>query len=244
MAKRANKVMNALRDNAIQIVPGMKAKYPKTIGEKNIDVSGLVPQFNRCYAISNFTVCFVYDDEVFVTPYTREIVRELRLEGFIEKFFYVPFCYGDYPKGYETKWDTLRKNAEQSYLDTFVEDCTIYCDKHNIGKLTPKTMSNCFKIPNSGVKVRYNGEEILYYPMINSNYIDSIDMYRIGKYNVKNGLVVFVYRDGKTYVSKNRKIVEELDRKGYEVANLTVPFAMGEEILDPKLKEQWEQLTK
>jgi hypothetical protein len=56
--------------------------------------------------------------------------------------------------------------------------------------------------------------------------------------------VVFVYRDGHTYVTKRYRIISELREAGYRETGMFVPFSNGEEILDPDLREKWESISK
>jgi len=204
----------------------------------------MTPKFNGCYATNNSTVCFVSDNEIFVTPYTRNVIRALNAAGFCQKYFYVPFSNWDYPKAEQSKWNLLREKARQSYADDFVEDCAYYCDKHHIGTISEEMLQNCFEMPATGVKVKHLYYEDCYYPIINSTCFDSIAADRIGKYCTNNGKVVFVYRNGKTYVAKGYAIVNALRDAGYTETGLFVPFSNGEQIQEYALRARWESITK
>ena len=236
--------MDSLKKEAVRVYPGMIAVFPQFSTEEALDLSELAPKFNGCYAMNNSTVCFVSDGEVFVTPYTRTVMHSLCSVGFREERFYVPFSNGDYPQSEQVKWNSLREKAHQSYAEDFVEDCVSYCDEHHIGTLSDETLRNCFEMPATGVRVqRYNFENC-YYPIINSTYFDSTTLNSIGRFCANNGKVVFVYRDGKTYVAKGYKILSELRAAGYIESGLFVPFSNGEQILDSVLKARWESITK
>lgn len=236
--------MDSLKADSVRVYLGMLVVFPQFSQEETLNVSGLAPKFNRCFAMNNSTVCFVSDNEVFVTPYTRSVIRCLRSAGFREESFYVPFSNGDYPKTEQVKWNSLREKARKSYADDFVEDCLAYCDAHHIGAINDETLRNCFQMPATGVKVKHLYFENCYYPIINSNCLDCVAVDRIGKYCTNNGRVVFVYRDGKTYVTKGYKILAELRAAGYTESGLFVPFSNGEVIQNPVLRARWESITK
>lgn len=232
------------KECSVRVYSGMITVFPQFSQERTFNFSDLAPKFNGCYATNNSTVCFVSDNEVFVTPYTRSVIASLRSADFREDCFYVPFSNGDYPKSEQVKWNSLREKARQSYVDDFVEDCIAYCDSHHIGTIDDETLRNCFQMPSTGVKVKHLNFENCYYPIINSNCLDCIAVDRIGKYSTNNGRVLFVYRDGKTYVAKGYKILSELRAAGYTELPMFVPFSNGEEIQDPVLKARWESITK
>ena len=240
----AYKTIEELINDSIRVIPGMIAVYPQFSQEEALNISELAPKFNRCYATNNSTVCFVSDNEVFVTPYTRVTMRSLHNAGFCEKYFYVPFSNGDYPKSEQFKWNSLCERARQSYAEDFVDDCVSYCDEHHIGTISYETLRNCFEMPSTGVKVKHLYFEDCYYPIINSTCFDCTAADRIGRFCTNNGRVVFVYRNGKTYVAKGYKILNELRAAGYTKSGLFVPFSNGEQIQNPVLKARWESITK
>ena len=234
--------MDSLQEGAVRVYTGMIAVFPQFFSQQALNVSELVPKFNGCYATNNSTVCVVVDNEVFVTPKTRIAMNYLRSAGFHKKDFCVPFSNGDYPKYEEFKWKSLREKARQSYAEDFVEDCVSYCDKYHIGTISKETLRNCFEMPSMGVKVKHLYFEDCYYPIINSNCLDCIAVNRIGHFCTNNGKVVFVYRDGKTYVAKGYKILNELRAAGYTESSLFVPFSNGEQIQDSVLNARWESI--
>jgi hypothetical protein len=74
--------------------------------------------------------------------------------------------------------------------------------------------------------------------------VDSTTFDKLGRFCTNNGKVVFVYRDGHTYVFRGYRIVDELRNAGYKEAGLFVPFSNGEQITDPYLADQWEKVSK
>lgn len=81
---------------------------------ESLEIMGMVPTFNGCYAVNNATVCFVNHDEAFVIPYMKEVIEVLQNNGFTENHFYVPFSNWDYPKFEQKAWEDLRREAEES----------------------------------------------------------------------------------------------------------------------------------
>ena len=235
--------MDSLKEGAVRIYSGMITVFPQFAQEEVLNVSELVPKFNGCYATNNSTVCFVSDNEVFVTPYTRTAMRTLRSSGFCEKSFYVPFSNGDYPKFEQFKWNTLRENASQSDNADFISDCEAYCDERHIGFISEETLANCFEMPEKGVRVKKLYFEDTYYPIMNQSFFDG-SCNNLGHFCRNNGRVVFVYRNGKTYVAKGYKILNELGAAGYTESGLFVPFSNGEEIQDHAMRVRWESITK
>lgn len=234
--------MDSLKEGAVRVYTGMIAVFPQFSKEEALNLSELAPKFNGCYATNNSTVCFV-ENEIFVTPYTRVAMRTLRSEGFCEKSFYVPFSNGDYPKSEQVKWNTLRENARQSYKADFISDCEAYCDERHIGSISEETLANCFEMPENGVRVKHLYFEDTYYPIMNQSCLDC-RCDNLGHFCCNNGRVVFVYRNGKTYVAKGYKILNELRAAGYTESGLFVPFSNGEEIQDYALRVRWESITK
>lgn len=169
-------------------------------------------------------------------------MRSLRSAGFCEKYFYVPFSNGDYPKAEQFKWNAIREKARQSYKEDFVSDCEAYCDERHIGTISEETLDNCFEMPENGVRVKHLYFEDTYYPIMNQSCLDC-RCDNLGHFCSNNGRVVFVYRNGKTYVAKGYKILDELRVAGYTKSGLFVPFSNGEQIQDCVLKARWESIT-
>lgn len=242
----ANKIMemDSLKKLAVRVYSGMIVVFPQFKQEEALNISELTPKFNGCYAVNNSTVCFCFENDVFVTPYTNAVIDSLESAGFRKKYFYVPFSNWDYPKFEQVKWNSLREKARQTYAEEFVEECISYCDKHHIGCISDETIQKCFEMPATGVNVKHLYFEDCYYPLIRGTYLDSEAVDRIGHFCTNNGRVVFVYRDGKTYVTKGYKILDELRAAGYTQKGLFVPFSNGERILDSPLNARWESITK
>ena len=115
--------MSDLEKKAIKVINGMLVVWPQSNTTESLEIMGMVPTFNGCYAVNNETVCVVNHDEVFVIPYMKEVMEVLQNNGFTEKHFYVPFSNWDYPKFEQKAWEDLRREAEESWRNAFVDDC-------------------------------------------------------------------------------------------------------------------------
>ena len=237
--------MNTLKENSVRITRGTVACWPQYGNrEETVTMEEIRSKFNGAYSMNNSTICFVMDDEVFVTPFTREALDKLENAGFTRAYFYVPFSNWDYPKNDKDKWEHLCELASESYYHDYEIDCAKWCDEHLIGRLNKETMERCFRIPHKGVPVKHLRFTDVYYPICNEPCMDSTVVGKLGHYCTNNGKVVFVYRDGHTYVTKGYKILKELRAAGYQETGLFVPFSNGEQIADPKLAAEWDRITK
>lgn len=239
--------MKNLEKNSINIYPGIIVHWPQSDKNEPLDMTETALKFHGCFAANNSTVTFVNDQgEVFVTPYTRQVIMTLDNAGYknCHSNFYVPFSNGDYPIKEKNQWLLLRKKAQQSYGSDFISDCTNWCDEHHIRGISKESLQGCFKMPNMGVPIENRSIESRYFPVCNQTCCDSVVVTKLGKYCTNNGKCVFVYRDGSTYVSRGYWILDELRAAGFCESGIFVPFSNGEEITDLKLKAQWENIRK
>lgn len=230
-----------LINDSIRFYPGMLSVWPKfNVEEKfNFDVA----TFNGSYASNNGTLAFVIDNTLYVTPITRRAL--LALDGFTKKQFYVPFSNGDYPKEELCRWKKLRAMQDEQSKKCFVEDCLRYAKKYGVGTLSEDVLARCFEIPEKGVYVKHVYFEDWVYPTFAGHYFDCYHMPEmLGTYCTNNGRVVFIYKDGRTFVTKGYKILDNLRAAGFKEGGLFVPFSNGEVIQDPALRAKWEAIKK
>lgn len=232
--------------DALRVYDGLAVIRPQKVNEEDylIGIQELCSKFNGRYATNNSTVAFVSEGEMYVAPYTRSLIIALIKAGFLRENFYVPFSNGDLPQYEWNQWESLRDSAHQSYEDDLITEYEKYCDEHCIGTISEKTLENCFEIPEEGIKVKYQHFEDIYYPFMNHGFFQNECNKYLGKYCFNNGRVVFIYRNGKTYVTKGYKIVEELKAAGFSRTDLFVPFSNGEKICNYVLREKWESIKK
>lgn len=240
----ANKIisMDSLKENAIRVFSGMVVAFPQPSKEEFLNVSDLTPRYNNCYSLNNSTICFVSDNEVFVTPFTCAALRSLQAASFCQEYFYVPFSNWDFPKAEKSKWDILCRKAMQSCAEDFAQECTSFCEQSNIQELSEEVLNNCFEMPNYGVNVSHHNFKDRYFPVIQSVCMDYTAIKHLGRFYSNNGRVVFVYRDGKTYVAKGAKIIDILRDAGYSEHPMMVPFSNGEQIDDSYLRSLWDSI--
>jgi hypothetical protein len=167
------------------------------------------------------------------------------LSGFFRRFFYVPFSNGDYPKKEKSRWEELCTMQHKLAKEDFIQSCEEYCDKHNIGTLTDEVLSKCFVIPEKGVMVESMKKyRETYYPMLNTTFFDSNAQNLLGKFFCNNGRVAFIYRDGRTIVTRGYWIKSVLEAAGYKEENIFVPFSNSETIVDLFWRSQWERVCR
>lgn len=242
MAKQIESI-GSLKENSIHIYSGMISVSPSEASESEINMANAINKFNNCYAVKRPTVCFISDGIAYATPYTDKLIRSLKAAGLKEKEFYVPFSEGDYPKNEATRWVILKKKAIQTYVEDFIEDCTTYSDKHGIRILSEETLKGCLEVPFMGIAIVGLNYETCYYPILNVGISKETIAKYIGTYDMYNNTVIFVYRNGKTYITKGGHITDELKKAGYTRQKTFVPLAHGEKIKDKELQKEWEAIT-
>lgn len=233
-----------LVESSIRIYDGMLVCWPQFNKRDTLSVSELIPKFPGCYATNNSTVAFIWNDSFYVAPYTRLAISILKDSGLQNSSFYVPFSNWDYPVNEETLWKKIKAEAEVQNDEEHAEDCAKYCDEHGFGKISDEALVNCLRIPDDGVRTRHlgHGYESVVYPVI-AGCLDCNACDAIGTFNTNNGKVVFIYRNGATYVTKGYGIVKELEAAGYtKSSKLFVPLSNGEEIEDPYLRAKWDSI--
>lgn len=238
--KTYSKIEDLIADSII-VESGLIAVYPQFNHESELDIDDTL-KFNGCYAVNNSTVAFISNSIFYVTPYTKGAIQYLDNAGFNRRTFYVPFSNGDFPKDQACKWHALIMAAKKDAQEAFSYDCCNWCDKHGIGPINDDLLAKCFMLPNDGVKVKYLYYEDTYFPAITSTCLDCIAVERLGTFCYNNDRVVFVYRDGHTYVAKGYKIIRNLLIAGYKKKGFFVPFSSGEIIINPELASQWENI--
>lgn len=239
------KAIDEIRNKAVRLYEGMVVVRPQLFAQTYISLKDVNPaEKDRVYAINNSTIVFSYNEGIFVMPYTRTTVEILKGAGLKEDYLMVPFSNWDYPMYEKTKWELLRVKARETCKQEFAEDCKQYCDERGFGELSNDVLDNCFEIPRTGMKVKNVFYESTCYPLADMEVMNWISIRYIGKYSYNNGKVVFIYRNGKTYVAKGYGILEKLKKAGYKEDFLYVPLSNGEEIMDEVLRTKWEAMKK
>lgn len=239
--------MGELKEMAIAINAPIQVCYPQH-GDKqetlNPDYAIANPNLHHKYASNNSTIAFVDEGVLYVMPYFRKAMAVLQKNGFAEKCFYVPFSNWDYPLTEKAQWEELQKEAREQHTLDFVADCNDFSDKHGFGVLDEEIMKKkCFEMPVTGVHVEHPFYTTVLYPAIKGTCLDCVAATKIGHYCTNNSTCVFVYRDGKTYVTRSWEVVTALSKCGYKEGSLFVPFSNGETIQDPEYATKWERVS-
>ncbi len=108
---------STLLSNSIAVCDGMITYFPQFCESATLHVSHIVSEFDSRFAINNSTVAFICGDQMYVTPYTDDVVKTLADYGYHEDSFYVPFSNWDYPRHAKEKWEELRTAARKTYTE-------------------------------------------------------------------------------------------------------------------------------
>lgn len=194
------------------------------------------------YAINNSVVCWVMDGEIYAAPYTRKLALLLEQAGFRNGSFYVPFSNGEHPYNRKTEWESLLLSAGVATLKDFEEDAKVWCDEHKIGSIDENLLESYLRIPRGGIPVEDGGVYSIYYPRLNESCVDIVAISSLGSYSYNAGRVVFIYRDGHTYISKDPSIMDVLQKAGYRRDDFLVPLSGSEKITDSYLRYLWDNI--
>ena len=88
----------------------MPVIWPKQDQPGQLKVSKIIKTVKnqKAYAFTSKVIAFVYKDQLYVTPYTKESLEIVRNAGYKLREFHVPFSNGDKPLGeLGEKWQSL-----------------------------------------------------------------------------------------------------------------------------------------
>lgn len=219
---------------------------PIKVKSRNGSLELFDPRINikdGCYGINNDVISFVNNHTLFIIPYFRSVIKTLVDNGFVKKTIYVPFSNGDSPVDFQQKWNNLVADSRlQRHLD-LISDCEELSNQLGYSAISNNLLDKCFEIPISGVKVAHKSGHKTYYPVITYENFNHKNADILGHYNIKNGVCVFIYRNGKTYVTRNSTVINSLRKNGYKKSNLIVPFTPSETICDSFYAHKWEVIS-
>ena len=233
-----NSTLRELKKNSLKLYNGMIVVYPQFHQEDIFSLEGKPKFDSRYYAVYNSTIIYVENGDYYVCPWSKSTMKTLLKTGFEERSLYVPFSNWDYPKKEEELWQHLREMAQHEAEYHFLQDCIAYSNEHRIDTLPDEIMDNCMVIPSSGIEVKKGKFNDRIYPLLTC--FDCAINRKIATYNYNEGVVVFIYYDGQTYITKGYGIIPILKKRGYrENEALFVPLSNKEEIIDPNIKQKW-----
>ncbi len=236
----ASEMLQDLKRHSIRIYNGMEVTWPEINQISRLNTEKIkVALLNGCYNIQNFMVAFCCEGMLYVTAYTPMVTEILRKSKFVEKYFEVPFSHGEYPTKEQEKLEIIKKEAKECRKKEFAESCRKCSARSNVKSLDDVWLNRCLEIPENGVKVDMIGYIACFYPEVSG--CSTID--NIGKYNYNNGVTIFVYYDGRTFVTKGSEICSILKSRGYtQNDKMKVPFSNGETILDEEALKKWQAI--
>lgn len=245
MANKYTSIEDLIKES-VRVYNGMIAVWPQYGKEEEVNFECATFNGANAYCSNNGTLAFIFDKQLYVTPSTTDAFKILDEECFSEKYFYVPFSNGDFPKREQFFWEGLKVRATESYHQEFLAECAKYCAKSGIGTPSESVFMNALEIPKEGMRIRhvFGSEDRVFPTITNDMLLSSYDAEKLGTYCTNNGRVVFVTSEARTFVTKGYRILVDLQRAGYKEASIFVPLSNGEEILDPVLAARWEQIKK
>lgn len=121
--------------------------------------------------------------------------------------------------------------------------CSEWCDKHHIGRLSQAELKRCLKIPTGGLRVDHPHFAAVYFPHCGLSDGENIITQRLCNFYQENGKVLFVYRDGNTYLTQGYWAIEKLTNIGFYrgLGRIPIPLSCNNsKITDPTLAAKWE----
>ena len=246
--------MENLFEDSLEVFKGMKVFHPWFGMDETLDMTKEIKNFPGRYAVffcsidfRILTIGFVYDNTYYVTPFTHKAIKTLKENGFERDIFEVPLVYTEYPcdKKMRNRWLELKEKSHQVNDEIFIKLCINSSKKKGLGSISEAVLAKCFEMPYANITGRTKkGSYKCYKPILKTDVFGTSDAEMLGIYCVKNGITVFSYCNGHTYVSKGTKIVSELKKAGFKESDLEVPFSDSEMEFDDKvLQERWDSLA-
>ena len=214
--------LNQLMKHSLRLKGNICETHPNRIieGKDYVDTfsTDKYAKYPHTYCLKKQTVVFVDCSlNVFVTPYTRKTMAILNGNGFLKANYYVPFKGLDYPTDHEYFWRNLLIEAFEQRDEEFFEDCRKHSSLHGFGELNEEDLMECLEIPYEGAFVETRSFFTRVYPMA---YDFSTCKNFIGTFDCFNGYWIFVYFDGKTYITRSKDVIAKLKKVGYVRADL------------------------
>lgn len=190
-------------------------------------------------------IAFFTENILYVIPFTYKAAKILEDANFVwvieDDGMYIPFCECDYPAAESEKWLTLKKEASDQRAKEFEYEVIEYSNLCQIGSIDDSLLEKCFEIPEEGLVVKYSDSTANISPVYHKNWAHFVK--QLGHYNYNKGTYVFVYRNGKTYVTRCYDVVLALKKANYQPNfDMYVPLSNGERIMQTKYAKQWEKV--
>ena len=141
------------------------------------------------------------------------------------------------------QWRELHLMSEKEWQVQLREKCLDLAGRLELSSFEAD-LKYCIAIPPQGANVEkknHNQEEYETIRPITVFFFFFRNL--LGRYNIENGICIFVYRDGTTYLTKSKVVQENLKNGGYiRDFEMDVPFSDGGEFMNPSMKYRWENL--
>ena len=207
--------MENLFEDSLEVFKGMKVFHPWFGMDETLDMTKEIKNFPGRYAVFFCSIDF----------------RILTIGFVYDNTYYVtPFT---------------QEKSHQVNDEIFIKLCINSSKKKGLGSISEAVLAKCFEMPYANITGRTKkGSYKCYKPILKTDVFGTSDAEMLGIYCVKNGITVFSYCNGHTYVSKGTKIVSELKKAGFKESDLEVPFSDSEMEFDDKvLQERWDSLA-
>ena len=233
--RRLIKDLSELRMFSISVESASQSIW---VGNRRFDwVDAII---NRSYLCKDEVVIFTVHGRTYATPFSESAIKILNEEGF-------KYLQSKNIKRMEgaieqirqrelsgRRWKTLAREA------VFIRREN-YADEMGFEPMSDVIMNNCYRIPDEGIQITNGMNLYTYKPWIPDGYFGPM-VSMIGKFNTLGDMVVFIYRDGYTYLTNaevNRMdVIEELLKSGFIQAPINVPLSrVGEVIVDDEAEK-------
>lgn len=250
MEKATNKLVTLqtledLKNVALSVKDSIMLEYLNLPGEYQHVVD--TDYTDDVYSLENDILAFVTGGVYYVMPCTKVALQLMKQYGFIKTYFRVICSEIDLPAEPSQKeyWNQLQAWKREIVEAVFADECETYCDEHQIRAIPEELLRKyCMEMPARGIRVKYVFQEkpSTHYPCIRQTHLNQATESKLGTYRFQNNTVVFIYRNGKTYVTPAYWMVSILEAFGFTKGNLFVPFCNDETILEDKYHQMWEKL--
>lgn len=201
-----------LKNRAIQIEPDsgvILRKTPTRIPAPNFEAQ------SGTYIATSELIVFSLNGKLYITPYSRRILAILWSNDFLRSIHYAVNPYWKNSFQNTSTWTELQDAAYCSKMKNFENDCISFSERNKIKKLPPEFLAHAIEIPIKGLNI----EQKTYYPVFQSTVLDKETLPKIGTFFQNEDITVFVYRNGRTYISLNTDLPSVLPFYGYTQAN-------------------------
>lgn len=185
-------------------------KYQPVSGRSNL----FFPLRNqeRLYITNRMNfIIFVVDSIPFLIPYCPQFLRALWKDNFSKSPDFETVVHPQIPKYYLDKWKKLEEVAYALQEKALLRDCCAYAEMCGVKPLPNIILQKCEMVPASGVCIG----DWRYYPIIQFSHLATEILCKLFSFCQVGSKTMFVYLDGKTYISQVADLAVNLRQAGY-----------------------------